>query len=122
MNFIDSRGGSFFACRATLSGGCGGNASAAASRRNKRQGRPIQAKMGGTAVIKVSPAQRQELEGIVARSCEGAGLVRRARVILMSADDVSDREIAWRLDLSAEAVSRGSASGDAHGCRLRRAH
>jgi transposase len=56
--------------------------------------------------MKVSPSQRRELEAIVARRTEAAGLVRRARVILLSADDVSGREIALRLDLSPEAVSR----------------
>ena len=62
--------------------------------------------MAQVAVIKVSPEQRRALERIVARPSEAAGLVRRARVILLSASGVSGAEIALRLDLSSEAVSR----------------
>src|SRR5882762_4949599 len=62
--------------------------------------------MAHVAVIKVSPEQRRALERIVARPSEAAGLVRRARVILLSASGVSGAEIALRLDLSPEAVSR----------------
>jgi transposase len=58
------------------------------------------------ASVKVSSQQRRELESIVARPSEAAGLVRRARVILLSAEQISGREIARRLDLSAEQVSR----------------
>ena len=58
------------------------------------------------AAMKISPKQRRELESIVARSSESAGLVRRVRVVLLSADGVSGREIAVRLDLSPEQVSR----------------
>ena len=46
------------------------------------------------------------LEALVARPTEPAGLVRRARVILLSATGESGAEIALRLDLSPEAVSR----------------
>ena len=46
------------------------------------------------------------LEALVARASEPAGLVRRARVILLSAAGVGGVEIASRLDLSPEAVSR----------------
>lgn len=56
--------------------------------------------------IKLTATQRQELKTIVARSSEKAGLVRRARVILLSDDGVSGREIALRLDLSPEHVSK----------------
>jgi transposase len=62
--------------------------------------------MSRTASTKVRVKQRRELESIVGRRSEAAGLVRRARVILLSADGVSGREIAMRLGLSAEAVSR----------------
>lgn len=62
--------------------------------------------MRRVAAMKVSQKQRRELESIVARSSESAGLVRRARVVLLSADGVSGREIAVRLDLSPEQVSR----------------
>src|ERR1041384_1506533 len=56
--------------------------------------------------VQVSAKQRRELEAIVARPTEAAGLVRRARVVLLSADDVPAQEIASRLDLTAEAISR----------------
>lgn len=56
--------------------------------------------------MKVTPKQRAELERIVARASEGAGLVRRARVILLSAEGITGKEVALRLDLSAEQVSR----------------
>ena len=57
-------------------------------------------------VIRPSTKQRARLEEIVARPSEAAGLVRRVRVVLLSADGVSGKEIAMRLDLSPEAVSR----------------
>jgi transposase len=46
------------------------------------------------------------LEALVARPSAPAGLVRRARVILLSAAGITGVEIAGRLDLSREAVSR----------------
>src|SRR5258708_37130392 len=62
--------------------------------------------MARTSSMKIRAKQRRALESIIARPSVSAGLVRRARVILWSADDVSGREIALRLDLSAEQVSR----------------
>jgi transposase len=62
--------------------------------------------MERTVAMKIRPKQRQELEEIVARPSAPAGLVRRARVVLLSADGVSGAEIAVRLDLSPEHVSR----------------
>jgi len=56
--------------------------------------------------MKLSAAQRRELEATIARPTAAAGLVRRIRVILLNADGLSGREIALRLDLSPEAVSR----------------
>lgn len=56
--------------------------------------------------IKLTPQQREELQSIVARRSESAGLVRRARVVLLSDSGVSGREIALRLDLSPEHVSK----------------
>lgn len=56
--------------------------------------------------IELSTKQRRELEAIVSRPSEAAGLVRRCRVILLSAEGVSGTESAKRLDLSPEAVSR----------------
>jgi transposase len=46
------------------------------------------------------------LEALVARASAPAGVVRRARVILLSGAGVGAAEIAARLDLSPEAVSR----------------
>ena len=92
-----------------------------------------------TAPMKVTPAQRRELEAIVARRNEAAGLVRRARVILLSDDGVSRRAIALRLDLAggglsdshsvsqrhhqrARRSSEGRPQGPRGACRYRRAH
>jgi transposase len=62
--------------------------------------------MGQVIKIKLSVEEREELEGLVGRPTEEAGLVRRARVILLSDRGVSGREIALRLDLSPEHVSK----------------
>jgi transposase InsO family protein len=62
--------------------------------------------MGQAIAMKIRSKQRQELEEIVARPSAPAGLVRRARVVLLSAEGVSGAEIAVRLDLSPEHVSR----------------
>src|ERR1700736_3953457 len=62
--------------------------------------------MGQAIKIILTTEQRRELEAIVARPSESAGLVRRARVVLLSDRGVSGREIAVRLDLSAEHVSK----------------
>jgi transposase len=61
--------------------------------------------MGRVIEIELTGEQREELRGIVARPSEPAGLVRRARVVLLSDAGVSGREIALRLDLSPEHVS-----------------
>jgi transposase len=57
-------------------------------------------------VIKLSSQQRARLVEIVSRPSAPAGLVRRARVVLLSADNISGQEIAHRLELTPEAVSR----------------
>ncbi len=62
--------------------------------------------MARTVGMKVTAKQRRELETIVSRPSEAAGLVRRARAVLLSADDVPGLEIARGLDLTPEAVSR----------------
>src|SRR3954468_19623746 len=62
--------------------------------------------MSRPVVIKLSGKARGELEAIVAQSSAPAGLVRRARVVLFTADGLSGTEIATRLDLTPEAVSR----------------
>ncbi|HEX7671028.1 MAG TPA: IS630 family transposase [Polyangiaceae bacterium] len=50
--------------------------------------------------------QREDLQALIARRRAPAGHVRRARVVLLSADGVKGSEIAERLDLSQEQVSR----------------
>ena len=62
--------------------------------------------MKRTIVITLSAKQRRELQRLVSRPSESAGMVRRAHVVLWSADGVTGQEIAKRLHLSAEAVSR----------------
>jgi len=62
--------------------------------------------MADSRRIKVSASAGRALEAIVSRPTEAAGLVRRARVILLSGDGESGAEIARRLDLTPEAVSR----------------
>ena len=57
-------------------------------------------------VIKLTKRQRQDLEAIVARRSNPAGMVRRARVILLSAAGESGVAIAEKLDLSMVSVSR----------------
>jgi len=54
----------------------------------------------------VPEAQVRALKSIVARPSEPAGFVRRARVILMSIEGKSGRDIADGLGLTSEAVSR----------------
>src|SRR5215204_917301 len=62
--------------------------------------------MSRPELIKLSASKRAELESMVAKSSSEARLVRRARVVLLSADGVGGAEIATRLDLTPEAVSR----------------
>jgi transposase len=62
--------------------------------------------MSQTLEIVLSPTQRHELQSLVTRASESAGVVRRAHVVLWSADGVSGQEIAERLRLTPEAVSR----------------
>jgi transposase len=57
-------------------------------------------------VMVLTAKERRELEQRVARAAESAQEVRRAHVVLWSADGVSGVEIARRLQLSVEAVSR----------------
>lgn len=56
--------------------------------------------------IVLTAAQREELLAMVQWGGQAAAVVRRARVVLLTADDTSAVEIAARLDLSTEAVSR----------------
>src|SRR6266404_339597 len=62
--------------------------------------------IGRVNEIRLRAKQQRALQAIVSRPSEAAGLVRRARVVLLSGDGVPAGEIAMRLDLTAEAVSR----------------
>jgi transposase len=62
--------------------------------------------MAISRVLKLKPKDVQEMKRIVARPSSPAGLVRRVRVVLWTAEGLSGREIAERLELSPEAVSR----------------
>jgi transposase len=57
-------------------------------------------------VVALTGKQRRELEQLVARAADSAQVIRRAQVVLWSADGGAGAEIARRLQLSAEAVSR----------------
>ena len=57
-------------------------------------------------MLKVTAKQREALTRLVGRPSVAAGVVRRARVVLLSAAGVRGVEIAQRLALSAEQVSR----------------
>ena len=56
--------------------------------------------------VRTTRKQQDMLKALVARASAPAGVVRRARVILLSAAGLGGAEIAARLDLSPEAVSR----------------
>jgi transposase len=59
-----------------------------------------------TSRIRTTRKQQQLLEALISRPSAAAGVVRRARVILLSAGGRSGVEIAAQLDLTPEAVSR----------------
>src|SRR5216684_5922473 len=61
--------------------------------------------IGRVNEISLKAKQRRALLAIVSRPSEAAGLLRRARVVLLSDDGVPASEIAMRLDLSAEAIA-----------------
>jgi transposase len=56
--------------------------------------------------LQLSAAHRKTLEKLIARPSAPAGHVRRARVVLLSADGLSGQEVAKRVGISAEYVSR----------------
>jgi transposase len=56
--------------------------------------------------LKLTATQRRALEGLLARPSARAGHARRARIILLSADGVTGREIAERVGISETHVSR----------------
>jgi hypothetical protein len=57
-------------------------------------------------VVELTAKQRRELAHLVTRATESAQVIRRAHLVLWSADGVAGADIARRLHLSAEAVSR----------------
>lgn len=59
-----------------------------------------------TLRVRVTRKQQKQLEAVIARPSAPAGVVRRARVVLLSAAGASGIDIAAQLDLSPEAVSR----------------
>lgn len=65
--------------------------------------------MARSYVLELSAEDRMILEGVLARPSSPAGLARRARVVLLSAEGLSGVEIARRLGLTPE-----------HVCRIRR--
>jgi hypothetical protein len=66
-------------------------------------------------MLNITKKQRRELRRITDRSTEAAGLVRRVRVVLLSADGLPGKQIGLRVDHSPEAVSRIRAHFRAHG-------
>jgi transposase len=56
--------------------------------------------------VELKAAERKALERLLAKRSAHAGHVRRARIILLSADGVSGREIAERVGISTQHVSR----------------
>jgi transposase len=65
--------------------------------------------------IKIHSKQRRVLQTVVGRANAPASHVRRAKVVLLTGEGLSGREIARRLDLSPEAVSRIRARFVSHG-------
>jgi transposase len=59
-----------------------------------------------TLRVRVTRKQQKQLEALIARPSAPAGVVRRARVVLLSAAGASGIDIAVQLDLSPESVSR----------------
>ena len=58
------------------------------------------------AELTVSESDRQQLEALVGSRSLPSGLVRRARIILLSADGVPNKEIAARLEISEPTVGK----------------
>lgn len=59
-----------------------------------------------TEPLKITPEQRRQLKELLSRPSAAAGLSRRARVVLFAADGLSGGEIAERLGLHQQQVSR----------------
>jgi transposase len=56
--------------------------------------------------LRLNATQRKALEALLARRSGHAGHVRRARIVLLSADGLSGRDIAQRVGISVQHVSR----------------
>ena len=56
--------------------------------------------------LRLNATQRKALEALLERRSAHAGHVRRARIVLLSADGLSGREIAQRVGISVQHVSR----------------
>lgn len=65
--------------------------------------------------VSVTASHRRELETIVSHRSAPAGIVTRARIVLLTADGLSGGEIAKRLDVTQEHVSRTRARYREHG-------
>jgi transposase len=64
-------------------------------------------RLSGMAIdLTITSTQRRELEALVSRRSARAGHVRRARVVLLSAEGKSGAEIATRVGITPEQVSR----------------
>jgi transposase len=62
--------------------------------------------MSNAEPLKLTPKQREQLEQILAMRTARAGHVRRVRIVLLSADGVSNVEIAKRVGITVPQVSR----------------
>ena len=63
--------------------------------------------MARTAVtINLTSSERAELEGLAARRRTAQGLARRARIVLLAADGLENRDICAELDLDANTVGK----------------
>ena len=63
-------------------------------------------RQSGMREVHLKATERKALEKPLAKRSGHAGHVRRARIILLSADGVSGREIARRVGISTQHVSR----------------
>src|SRR5258708_13375351 len=71
--------------------------------------------MGKTRPVTLTSKQRRALDNVLQQPTARAGYARRVRVILLSADGVSGREIAQRVGITEANVSRIRARFEAGG-------
>jgi transposase len=63
--------------------------------------------MGKPAVaIELSAEERRELEGLAGRRRTGQGLARRARIVLLAADGLENKDICAKLSVDANTVGK----------------